>query len=156
WVEMGAPDPRIGKAAQIKKTIDFAEARKLWAFQRPKAVTPPAVNDPSWPLSDIDRFILARQEAEHLHPVADADRVTWIRRVSFALVGLPPRAEEMDAFVPDRSLEAFERVVDRLLASPQFGGRWARHWLDIARFAESTGKGINLPYRYAWRYRDYV
>jgi hypothetical protein len=156
WVEMGAPDPRTGKAAQVKKTIDFAEARKFWAFQRPKSITPPAVNDPSWPLSDIDRFILARQEAEHLHPVADADRVTWIRRVSFDLIGLPPTAEEIDAFVGDQSAEAFERVVDRLLASPQFGERWARHWLDIARFAESTGKGSNLPYRYAWRYRDYV
>jgi Protein of unknown function (DUF1549)/Protein of unknown function (DUF1553)/Planctomycete cytochrome C len=156
WVEMGAPDPRTGKAAQIKKTIDFIEARKFWAFQRPKAATPPGVNDPNWPLSDIDRFIVARQDAEHLHPVADADRVTWIRRVSFDLVGLPPAAEEIDAFVSDQSPEAFERVVDRLLASPQFGERWARHWLDIARFAESTGKGINLPYRYAWRYRDYV
>jgi hypothetical protein len=156
WVEMGAPDPRTGKAAQIKKTIDFAEARKFWAFQRPKAVTPPAVGDASWPFCDIDRFILARQEAEHLHPVADADRVTWIRRVSFDLLGLPPTAKEIDDFVGDQSPQAFERVVDRLLASSHFGERWARHWLDIARFAESTGKGSNLPYRYAWRYRDYV
>jgi hypothetical protein len=156
WVEMGAPDPRRGKAAKTRGKIDFVEARKFWAFQRPRAVPPPPPHDAGWPKSDIDRFIRARQEKEHLRPVADADRVTLIRRVTFDLTGLPPTVEEVDAFVGDQSPDAFSTVVDRLLASPRFGERWGRHWLDIVRYGESTGKEINLPYRYAWRYRNYV
>jgi Protein of unknown function (DUF1549)/Protein of unknown function (DUF1553)/Planctomycete cytochrome C len=156
WVEMGAPDPRAGKAARVGGEIDFAEARKLWAFQPPKAVAPPSVHDKAWPITDIDRFVRARQEAEHLQPVADADRVTLIRRVSFDLTGLPPTVAEIDAFVNDKSANAFAKVVDRLLSSPRFGERWGRHWLDVVRYGESTGKEINLPYRYAWRYRNYV
>jgi len=156
WVEMGAPDPRRGKAAKARGKIDFVEARKFWAFQRPKALPPPQPHDAAWPAGDIDRFIRARQEKEHLHPVADADPVTFIRRVTFDLTGLPPTVEEVDAFVGDQSPDPFSKVVDRLLASPRFGERWGRHWLDIVRYGESTGKEINLPYRYAWRYRNYV
>jgi hypothetical protein len=156
WVEMGAPDPRRGKAAHARGKIDFAEARKFWAFRRPKAVPPPTVNDAAWPKSDIDRFIRARQETEHLQPVSDADRVTLIRRVTFDLTGLPPTVGEIDAFVNDKSPDTFSTIVDRLLASPRFGERWARHWLDVVRYGESTGKERNLPYRYAWRYRNYI
>jgi len=156
WVEMGAPDPRAGKAVRAGNKIDFAQARKFWAFQRPQAVPPPKVRDSAWPVTDIDRFIRARQEAEHLQPVADADRVTLIRRVTFDLTGLPPTVAEIDAFVADKSDHAFPTVVDRLLASPRFGERWGRHWLDVVRYGESTGKELNLPYRYAWRYRNYV
>jgi hypothetical protein len=156
WVEMGAPDPRSGKAVRAVNKIDFAQARKFWAFQRPKAVAPPTVRDSAWPITDIDRFVRARQEAEHLHPVADADRVTFIRRVTFDLTGLPPTVPEIDALVNDQSAQAFDKVVDRLLASPRFGERWGRHWLDVVRYGESTGKELNLPYRYAWRYRNYV
>jgi hypothetical protein len=156
WVELGAPDPRTGKAGLGGKRIDLAEARKFWAFQGPKGVTPPTVRDSAWPITDIDRFIRARQEAEHLRPVADADRVTLIRRVTFDLTGLPPTVPEIDAFVNDKSARAFATVVDRLLASARFGERWGRHWLDVVRFGESTGKEVNLPFRYAWRYRNYV
>jgi len=157
WVEMGVPDPRIGKAANSKNKVDIAEAKRYWAFQTPKAATPvPKVHDSSWPQSDIDRFILARLEHEHLKPARAADPVTLIRRVKFDLVGLPPTPQEIDEFVADKSTDALATVVDRLLASPQFGERWGRHWLDVVRYGESTGKERNVPYRYAWRYRDYV
>src|SRR6185437_2457640 len=112
--------------------------------------------DASWPINEIDRHIAARREKEHLKPVGDADPVTLIRRVTFDLTGLPPAPEEIDAFVGDKSASAFPKVVDRLLDSPRFGERWGRHWLDVVRFGESTGKERNIPYRYAWRYRNYV
>jgi hypothetical protein len=156
WIDMGAPDPRVGKAAKPKGKIDLAEARKYWAFRPPKRVTPPEVNDSRWPYNDIDRFVQARREQEHLAPAADTDRLTLIRRVTFDLTGLPPTPAEVDAFLKDPSAGAFGTVVDRLLDSPQFGERWARHWFDVVRYAESTGKDRNVPYRYAWRYRDYV
>ena len=91
-----------------------------------------------------------------MKPVGDADKYTLLRRVYFDLIGLPPTPEEVDTFVNDESPAAFEKVVDRLLASPQFGERWGRHWLDVARFAESSGKQVNFNYPHAWRYRDYV
>jgi Protein of unknown function (DUF1553)/Protein of unknown function (DUF1549)/Planctomycete cytochrome C len=156
WVEMGAPDPRSGKAAKSKNKIDLAEARKYWAFQRPKAVPAPKVHETSWQLTEIDRFLQAAREKEKVKPVADADQTTLIRRVTFDLTGLPPTPEEIDAFVNDKSAGALATVVDRLLASPRFGERWGRHWLDVVRYGESTGKERNIPYRYAWRYRDYV
>jgi len=156
WVEMGAPDPRVGKAANPNQKIDMAEARRYWAFQHPRAAPVPKVHETAWPISDIDRFVLARMEHEHLRPVRDADRTTLIRRLTFDLIGLPPTPEEVDAFVKDNSGKAYASVVDRLLASPRFGERWGRHWLDVVRYAESTGKELNIPYRYAWRYRDYV
>jgi hypothetical protein len=156
WIEMGAPDPRIGKAANPGSKTDMSEARKFWAFQRPKAVPAPKVTDAAWPISDIDRFIRSRQEQEHLRPVADADRITLIRRATFDLTGLPPTPAEIDAFENDQSSGAFSTVVDRLLASARFGEQWGRHWFDVVHYAESTGKERNIPYRYAWRYRDYV
>ncbi|MBI3866544.1 MAG: DUF1549 domain-containing protein, partial [Planctomycetia bacterium] len=156
WVEMGAPDPRIGKAANPKHKIDLTEARKYWAFQRPKAAHAPEVADKAWPRTDVDRFVAAAREKEGLQPTADADRATLIRRVTFDLIGLPPTPEEIDAFVNDSSTNALANVVDRLLASPQFGEKWGRHWLDVVRYGESTGKERNIPFRYAWRYRNYV
>jgi len=156
WVEMGAPDPRVGKAANPKNKIDMVEAKRYWAFQRPKASPAPKVHFAKWPISDIDRFVLARLEMEHLKPVPDAEHVTLIRRLTFDLTGLPPTPEEIDVFVKDNSGNAVSKVVDRLLQSAHFGERWGRHWLDVVRYAESTGKERNVPYRYAWRYRDYV
>ncbi len=162
WIRMGAPDPRGGatltQATQStpKKTWDMKTAKEFWAFQLPKAHQPPAVKDTSWPRTDVDRFILAAQEAAKLKPVADAYRTTLIRRVYFDLIGLPPQPEEVAAFVKDKSPAAFAKVVDRLLASPQFGERWGRHWLDVARYAESTGKERNFTFPAAWKYRDYV
>jgi hypothetical protein len=156
WIAMGAPDPRLGKAAKPANKVELAEARKFWAFRRPKTSPAPPVVNTSWPKTDIDRFILARQEKEHLRTSADADAVTLIRRVTFDLIGLPPTPEQIDAFVRDTSGTALPKVVDQLLASTQFGERWGRHWLDVVRYAESNGKGRNIPFRYAWRYRDYV
>jgi hypothetical protein len=156
WVGMGAPDPRIPRSGKQGRKINLAEARKYWAFQRPRAATAPRPQDTHWPHTDIDRFIRARQEQLQLQPVADADPVTLIRRVTFDLTGLPPTPDEVEAFLTDRSPNAWTTLVDRLLASPRFGERWARHWLDVVRFGESTGKERNLPYRYAWRYRNFV
>jgi cytochrome c553 len=157
WIEMGAPDPRDGKA-NVRK-IDLVEGRKHWAFQPVGKPTPPKVADAAWPKSEIDRFLLAALEAKDLKPVADADPVTWLRRVSLDLVGLQPTPAEIDSFVAavaaDRE-KAYAAVVDRLLASPHFGERWGRHWLDVARYAESTGKERNILFPTAFRYRDYV
>ncbi|WP_020466700.1 DUF1549 domain-containing protein [Singulisphaera acidiphila] len=156
WIEMGAPDPRDGKSSVAAKEIDVEAGRRFWAFQSPKKTETPEVKDEAWPRSPIDRFLLARLEAKGLKPVADADKRTLIRRVTFDLIGLPPTTAEVAAFLDDQSQAAFESVVDRLLASPRFGERWGRHWLDVARFAESSGKQVNVNYPHAWRYRDYV
>lgn len=155
WVRMGAPDPRVGKAAGSKK-LSLADARSFWAFRKPAQASPPAVKDSSWPKSDIDRFVLAKLESKDLHPVKDANRETLVRRAYFDLIGLPPSPEQIDAFLKDTSPEAYSKLIDQLLESPQFGERWGRHWLDVARFGESSGKERNVPYPYAWRYRDYV
>ena len=135
---------------------DLEAGRRHWAFQKPVAPALPEVADADWPAGDIDRFLLAAMEQAGVKPVADAGREALLRRVTFDLSGLPPTPEEIRDFLEDTSPEAFERVVDRLLASPRFGERWARHWLDVARYAESSGKEINLPYPHAWRYRDWV
>lgn len=156
WIRLGAPDPRGGGQPVAKRVIDIEEGRKFWAFQPPKSVAAPAVKSSGWAKSDIDRFVLAGLEAQGLTPVADADRRTLIRRAYFDLIGLPPTPEEVEAFVKDESPKAFEVVVDRLLASPQYGERWGRHWLDVARYAESNGNADNTPFPEAWRYRDYV
>jgi hypothetical protein len=155
WVQMGAPDPREGTAKLVKK-YDAEKAKEWWAFQAPKKSPVPTVKDAAWSKTDIDRFVLAGLEAKGLKPVADADKLTLIRRVYFDLIGLPPSLQEIEAFVTDKSPGALAKVVDRLLASPQFGERWGRHWLDVARYAESSGKESNIAYPHAWRYRDYV
>jgi hypothetical protein len=156
WVKMGAPDPREGGTPVARPEIDIEAGRRFWAFQTPQRQAPPPVRDESWPLSDVDRFLLARMEERGLRPVVDADRRALLRRVYFDLVGLPPSPEDVEAFAADPSPAAFEAVVDRLLASPQFGERWGRHWLDVARYAESSGRTVSFNYPYAWRYRDYV
>lgn len=155
WVQMGAPDPREG-GAKLGKADQWAEAKKWWAWQPPLKSPAPEVTDKSWPRNDIDRFLLSSLEAKGLKPVADAEKLTLLRRVTFDLTGLPPTPQEVSAFYNDSSPDAFKKVVDRLLDSPQFGEKWGRHWLDIARYAESTGKDINLAFPNAWRYRDYV
>ncbi len=127
-----------------------------WAWQPLTNPAAPVVAEVNWPFGDIDRFILAKLEQNKLTPVADADPATLIRRVTFDLTGLPPSPAEIEAFVNDKSPAAYTRLVDRLLQSPQFGERWGRHWLDIARYGESTGPSRNMPYPHAWRYRDYV
>jgi hypothetical protein len=128
----------------------------FWCFAPVTKVAAPAVKDAVWARTDVDHFILGRLEAQGLHPVADADRRTLIRRLYFDLLGLPPSPAQVEAFVADRSDKAWETLVDELLASPHFGERWGRHWLDVARYAESTGKERNHTYPEAWRYRNYV
>ena len=156
WVGMGAPDPRGGAASLPRTEIDIEKAREFWAYQLPKATEPPKTSRNSWARTDIDRFIAAGLTAKGLEPAADADKQTLIRRAYFDLIGLPPKPAEVEAFLNDNSADAFEKVVDRLLASERFGERWGRHWLDVARYAESSGKEANFTYPHAWRYRDYV
>ncbi|MCE9564331.1 MAG: PSD1 and planctomycete cytochrome C domain-containing protein [Planctomycetes bacterium] len=157
WVKMGAPDPRDGKAvASNKYVVDVEKGRSFWAFVAPKKSPAPEVKNAAWATSDIDRHLLADLEKKGIKPVGDADKRTLLRRVYLDLTGLPPTSEEMEAFVADAAPNAFEKAVDKLLASPRFGERWGRHWLDIARYAESTGKTANFNYPHAWRYRDYV
>jgi hypothetical protein len=157
WIAIGAPDPRIGAApVAATGTIDLEQGRQFWCFQPVKHHALPAVKNSSWPRGPIDHFLLAKLESHDLEPAKDADRATWLRRVTFDLIGLPPTIEELDAFINDTSTDAYEKVVDRLLASPHFGERWGRHWLDVARFAESSGGGRTLLFKDAWRYRDYV
>lgn len=161
WIAMGAPDPRVEApsntpTAQKQPTIDWEQARAFWSFQPARRHELPAVTDTAWPRDSIDRFVLAKIEAAGLRPATDADRATLLRRATYDLIGLPPSPAEIDAFCEDTSPGAFERVINRLLSSPHFGERWGRHWLDIARYAESTGGGRSLLYEAAWRYRDYV
>lgn len=157
WIAMGAPDPRDGKPANWKESVvNVEEGRKYWAFQNPVKPAIPKVKHSKWPLGVIDQLVLAQLESKGLEPAPDADRATWLRRVTLDLTGLVPTPEQMQAFLADRSPLAWERVVDKLLASPQFGERWGRHWLDVARYAESVGRGRNYVMPYAWRYRDWV
>jgi len=158
WIKDGAAWPAVRVPASLGKPKPEYETLKKehWAFQPLTRPTVPAVKDAAWAKSDVDRFLLARLEAKGLKPVGDADKVTLIRRVTFDLTGLPPTPQETDAFLADASPKAFEKVVDRLLASPAFGERWGRHWLDVARYGESTGPSRNIPYPHAWKYRDYV
>lgn len=134
----------------------FAERLKHWAFQPLTHPVVPTVANVTWCRNELDRFILARLEQEGLHPAAEADRRTLIRRLSFDLLGLPPTPEEITAFLNDRSPNAYEMLVDRLLASPHYGERWARHWLDVVHYGESHGYDKDQPRPNAWPYRDYV
>lgn len=154
WVRRGAPDPRT--AAVRLGGMSLADARKWWAFQPLQGVAPPAVKDTAWPRTDLDRFILSRQEQHGVLHVGDADKRTLIRRATFDLTGLPPTPEEIQSFLQDESSDAFEKVVDRLLASPDYGVRWGRHWLDVARYADTAGDGSDYPVREAGKYRDGV
>ena len=156
WIAMGAPDPRVAKEPKVARTIDIEEGRKHWAFQ-PVADPPlPEVKDELWPVDPLDRFVLARLEASGLRPVSDADRYTWLRRVSLDLTGLPPTPAEIDSFIRDNSPRACETVVDRLLSSRAYGERLARHWLDLTGYADMIGTSNNVFAEHAWRYRDYL
>jgi hypothetical protein len=156
WVKMGAPDPRTGSSnGATRPSIDLAKGREFWSFRPPKKSASPTVKRADWPRGDVDRFLLAALESRGLTPVADAERPRLLRRVTFDLIGLPPAPDVLDAFLCDDSPDAYGNVVDRLLASPRFGERWGRHWLDVARFAESSGK-TNFTYPQAWRYRDWA
>jgi cytochrome c553 len=158
WIKDGAAWPPVTPPPSFGKPKPRYEALKKshWAWQPLTNPTPPAVADTAWPRDDVDRFLLAKLEAKGLKPVGDADRVALLRRVTFDLTGLPPTPADVEAFLNDGGADALAKVVDRLLASPQFGERWGRHWLDVARYAESTGPSRNIPYPHAWKYRDSV
>lgn len=169
WVRRGAPDPRGGgvelkpasrPAESRPRAMDLDQARRHWAYQPLSKAAPPSVRDESWPLGRIDRYLLAALEARGLAPSPEADRPTLIRRLTLDLTGLPPSPEAVEAFTRDPDPAAYERLVDRLLADPAYGERWGRHWLDVARYAD-TKDGV-LMYGdarlrpYAYTYRDYV
>ncbi len=157
WIQDGAVDPRKGDS--LKKplnTIDLAKGREFWAFRPLSDAPTPKVENTEWPRTQIDRFILAGIEAKQLEPVRDASRRTLVRRLYFDLIGLPPTPEQVDAFLAADEPAAVESLVDKLLASKQFGVHWGRHWLDVARYADSNGGDFNATFHDAWRYRDYV
>ena len=159
WVAMGAPDPRMSAEATAKdQQLNLEAARRFWAFQPVTKPAEPQLKDKTWPRNGIDRHVLAALEAKGIGPGPDAEDLTLLRRLYFDLTGLPPTPEQMAAFkaaATDRQI-ALEQTIDALLASPHFGERWGRHWLDVVRFSESTGGGRTLLMKEAWRYRDYV
>lgn len=157
WVKMGAPWPE-GPTAVPRRgspSVDDA-ARNFWSFRRFTRPEVPAVKNKEWVRTPIDAFVLAKLEAEGLTPAPPAEKTTLLRRLYFDLIGLPPSVAEVDAFLADDSPDAYEKVVDRLLASPQYGERWARHWLDLVRYAETDGYEFDRAKPDVWRYRDYV
>ncbi len=159
WVEIGAPWP-VEKADTNPTAAPFTitpEQRSFWSFQPVRAAPAPAVKDESWPTGTLDRFVLSRLEEAGMKPSPAADRRTLIRRVTFDLIGLPPTTDEIEAFIADQSPLAWEGLVDRLLASPRYGERWARHWLDVARFGEDQAHTFQArTYPNGYRYRDWV
>lgn len=161
WVKMGAPWPSAKgeETAAAPTKGEWAitpEQKKFWAYVPVRKVAPPLVKNKAWVKSPIDNFVLAKLESKGLAPAPPADRRTLIRRAYFDLVGLPPSPEEVIAFVGDKAPDAYAKLIDRLLASPQYGERWGRHWLDVARYADSNGLDENVAFGNAWRYRDYV
>ena len=161
WIELGAPFPSTGDEVPAlptkdETTIDIEAGRQWWAFRpvtRPEVPTPA---DADWVWSEVDAFLKLRMEQAGVTPVGDADKASWLRRVTFDLTGLPPTPAELEAFLVDDAAESYAAVVERLLASPRYAERWGRHWLDVARYAESSGKDSNVVYPHAWRYRDWV
>ena len=161
WIKQGAIDPRdtppttTDLAEEIRES-EFQQRRTWWSFQPLETAQPPDVESPTWSKSPIDRFLFAKLAALKLAPANRADRHTLIRRLSFALTGLPPTPADVAEFVNDHSPDAWNSVVDRLLASPHFGERWARHWMDTVRYTDTYGYEWDVPAKGAWRYRDYL
>jgi Protein of unknown function (DUF1549)/Protein of unknown function (DUF1553)/Planctomycete cytochrome C len=169
WIKMGAPWPDSATVTAGNPTAKTGqiteEQRGFWSFLPLKPIAPPPVGDKRyehWPRTPIDNFVLAGMHTSGLEPAPEADRRTLIRRITFDLTGLPPTQAEVDAFLNDKSPNAWEKVIDRLLASPRYGERWGRHWLDVARYAEDDVRGLDpkgrgyMPFEGAWRYRDWV
>jgi len=159
WIEMGAPDPRTENTiatVKAKKSIDWDKVRDFWSL-RPLIVSKvPIGDDTNWALNDIDRFVFDSMKHNGLSPTADASRVSWIRRATYDLIGLPPTPEQIDAFIKDVSVDAYASVVDRLLASNEYGERWGRHWLDVVRYADTAGDNSDFPIPQMVKYRDWV
>ena len=159
WVKMGAPWPDNRPNTGTTNSAPYIippSARSFWSFQPLHKPAVPTVINKAWVKNPIDAFVLAKLEAKGLTPAAPADKRTLIRRATYDLIGLPPTPAEINAFLADKSPNAFAKVVDRLLASPHYGERWGRHWLDTVRYADSNGLDENTAFAYAYRYRDYV
>lgn len=158
WVKLGMPHPDKDTSAESTAVpqAGWEDRKKLWSLQPVNVPAIPSVKSPEWPANPIDHFILAGLEAKGLTPARPADKRTLLRRVTFDLIGLPPTPAEIEAFLRDDSPKAYETVIERLLASPHYGERWGRHWLDVARYADSNGLDENIALGNAWRYRDYV
>ena len=158
WVAMGAPDPRTetSGAPVLPREINIEEGRKFWAFQSPESHVVPEVNDTEWPRNWIDNFVLDRLEENDLTPIEDADRATLIRRIAYDLTGLPPQPADVEEIIYNDDPHAVTNYVDGLLESQQYAEHWARHWLDVARYADSNGGDFNATFHNAWRYRNYV
>jgi hypothetical protein len=158
WIAIGAPDPRVEPVGEIvvEPGIDYEAGRKFWSFVPPVDHELPAVRGESWPRRDIDRFTLAKMESAGLAPAVEAARRTLVRRAYLDLHGLPPTTEQLQAFLGDDRRDAWEQLIDKILASPRYGERWGRHWLDVARYSDSNGMDEDIAHPNAWRYRDYV
>ena len=159
WVRRGAFDPRIDESVKSKETIDIEAGRQFWSFRPIVKYEPPEVGNTDWPRTESDRFLLAKLEENGLAPAADADPATLLRRLSYDLTGLPPSPDRVASFVAAFAADSDAAVaaeVDRLLADEGFGEKWGRHWLDLARYADSNGSSFNVVLRSAWRYRNWV
>jgi hypothetical protein len=163
WIAAGAPDPRAETSAGTQssaplKGMSIEDGRKWWAFQPVREIPAPKVKNSAWPKTKLDSFLLAKLEEKRLSPSAPADPRTLVRRAYIDLIGLKPTYDEVETFANDAAPDAYEKLIERLLSSPQYGERWARHWLDVARYAEDnpTSEATNPPYPFAWRYRDWV
>ena len=159
WVEMGAPDPRTEKtsAKPAEKRFDLEKRfQDHWSWRSIKKPELPWIQNRDWPRSELDRFVLQKLEAAGLKPAPETDRRTWLRRVYFDLIGLPPTPQQISDFLSDESDLAYEKVVDELLNSPHLGEKWARHWMDLVRYAETYGHEFDYPLRHAYEYRDYL
>lgn len=156
WIDMGAPDPRTGSDVSVKKDIDLDAGRKYWAFRPLNPAAVPAVKNAAWTRTPIDRFVLTRLEEKQLIPNGPVQRDKLMRRAYFDVLGLPPTPAESAAFMNDTAPDAYERLVERLLASEHYGERWGRHWLDLVRFAESGGYEFDKDRPGAYHYRDFV
>jgi hypothetical protein len=162
WVKMGAPDPRdVPREPKLSGLNE--KARSHWAYQPVTRPSPPQVQNATWGRTPVDAFILEKLREKQMIPAPDASKETLLRRATYDLTGLPPTPQEVTAFLVDESPQAFEKVIDRLLASPHYGERWGRHWLDTARYSDTVGgdrqlirRGLDYRYPYAWTYRDYV
>lgn len=158
WIADGAADPRDNAMAEGLRhgEIDWDQARRFWAFLPPRVTSPAAVRDASWSRDAIDAYVLARLEAEGLTPAPDAEPLVRLRRLAFDLTGLPPSPQLIEAFRDEPSEANWARLVDTLLHSPAYAEHWARHWLDVARYADSNGSDFNATFHDAWRYRELV
>ena len=162
WIQMGAPDPRVNQGVVVNSKVtaeDIEKGKSFWSFVQPKKVEPVVEKHQAWGQTPIDRYVASKWEEQQTEPSEDCDPNTLVRRLTFDLTGLPPSPEQRAGFLRDWNAseqDAIERMVDELLASEQYGQHWGRHWLDVARYAETSGKESDVTFPNAWRYRDYV